>query len=323
MSGPIRKLLGPAKARLKGYLEDADKFLTSPINEGDLEEEEATIEEYIERINNNTAILERCDCEWNMFLSGLKGKEEKVAEEKEHSRVAESTDGYIEVLMNAGEIIACFKGRLKHVKRTFEQKVSSQQRVMFNSSVVSSALFDQSNALCIFSNQSALNGSLNHDEIRVKVNLPKIQLPSFDENIQQWTEFWEMFSTAVDQRNLSKISKFTYFKGVLKGAAATAISGIVITSDNYDLAVALLKERFERPDAIIESLYVKLQSLPRSVNKFVEVKKTFEQVKKLLRQLDVHGEVVNNQIMLIQLVLSKFPFEVILKLEESKLPTER
>jgi len=49
-----------------------------------------------------------------MFLSRLKDKSEKVMEEKEHSQVAEGTDGYIEVSMNAGEIIAHFKGRLKH-----------------------------------------------------------------------------------------------------------------------------------------------------------------------------------------------------------------
>jgi len=323
MSGPIRKLLGPAKARLKGYLEDAEKFLTSPINEGDLEEEEAIIEEYIERINNNTAILERCDREWSVFLSGVKDKAEKVTEEKEHSRVAEGTDGYIEVLMNAGEGVARFKGRLKRVKRKFEQKMSSQKMQMFNPSVASSAPFDQSNSHSILSSQGALNSSLSQDDIRVKVNLPKMQLPSFDGNIQQWTEFWEMFCTAVDQQNLSKVSKFTYLKGILKGAAATAISGIAITPDNYDLAVTILKERFGRTDVIIESLYVKLQGLPRCVNKFIEVKKTFEQIDKLLRQLDVQGEVVNNQMMLIQLVLSKFPFEVILKLEESKLPTER
>ena len=46
MSGPIRKLLGPAKVRLKGYLEDANKFLTSPINEGDLGEEEGVHQAY-------------------------------------------------------------------------------------------------------------------------------------------------------------------------------------------------------------------------------------------------------------------------------------
>ena len=63
MSGPIRKLLGPAKARLQGYLEDAEKFLVLPINEEDVEDEEATIEEYVECINNNVTIPERCDCE--------------------------------------------------------------------------------------------------------------------------------------------------------------------------------------------------------------------------------------------------------------------
>ena len=63
MSGPIRKLLGPAKARLQGYLEDAEMFLVLPINEEDVEDEEATIEEYVECINNNVTIPERCDCE--------------------------------------------------------------------------------------------------------------------------------------------------------------------------------------------------------------------------------------------------------------------
>ena len=61
MSGLIHKLLGPAKARLQGYLEDAEKFLTSTINEEDVGDEEATIEEYVEHINNNVTILERCD----------------------------------------------------------------------------------------------------------------------------------------------------------------------------------------------------------------------------------------------------------------------
>ena len=42
-----------------------------------------------------------------------------------------------------------------------------------------------------------------------------------------------------------------------------------------------------------------------------------------MRQLELKGEVVNNQIILIQLVLSKFPLEVVIKLEESKPPTER
>ena len=93
----------------------AEKFLVSPINEEDVEDKEATIEEYTERINNNVTILERCDHEWGILLSKLK-VEEKVMEEKEHAQVAEGTEGYIETLMNAGEIITQFKGRLKCIR---------------------------------------------------------------------------------------------------------------------------------------------------------------------------------------------------------------
>ena len=111
---------------------------------------------------------------------------------------------------------------------------------MFNPPVLNPSPFDQSNAHSNLSSQSVLDGNLSQGN-SVKVNLPKIQLPCFDRNIQQWTEFWEMFTTSVDQQHLSKVSKFTYLKGVLRGAAAVAISGIAITNDNYDLAVTLLK----------------------------------------------------------------------------------
>jgi len=91
--------------------------------------------------------------------------------------------------------------------------------------------------------------------------------------------------------------------GVLRGAAAAAISGIAITNDNYDLAVTILKERFGRPDVIIESLYIKLQSLPRSINKLTEIHKASEYLEEILRQLEALGEVVNNQVMLVQLYI--------------------
>ena len=90
------------------------------------------------------------------------------------------------------------------------------------------------------------------------------------------------------------MSKFTYLKGVLRGAGAAAISGIAISNNNCDLAITLLKERLGRVDVIIESLYIKLQGLPRSVDKFTEIHKTQEQIEKILRQLELQGEVVNN-----------------------------
>ena len=39
----------------------------------------------------------------------------------------------------------------------------------------------------------------------------------------------------------AKVSKFSNLKGALRGTAFTAISGIALTNDNYDVAVTLLK----------------------------------------------------------------------------------
>ena len=140
--------------------------------------------------------------------------------------------------------------------------------------------------------------------------------------MQQWPEFWDMFKTSIDEQGLPKVSKFNYLKSVLKGTAATVISGLSISNDNYDLAIALLKERFGRSEVIVESLYAKLQSLPRSQNKFTEIQRTYDCIEKLLRHLEAQGESLNNQRMLIQLVLHKFPTEIIMKLEETKPPND-
>ena len=68
----------------------------------------------------------------------------------------------------------------------------------------------------------------------------------------------------------------------------------------------------------MEALYTKLQRLPTASNKFSDIKYTYEVIEKLLRQLESQGEMVNQQKMLIHQLLSKFPLEVIVKLEDVK-----
>ena len=76
--------------------------------------------------------------------------------------------------------------------------------------------------------------------------------------------------------------------------------------------MTLLKEKFGKKEAIIESLYAKLQNLPKVNNKFSEIKHTHETCDNWK-----HKE---KQRMLIQLLLCKYPSDVIVKLEESKEP---
>ena len=72
------------------------------------------------RIYTNISLLECCNRDWAGLLKDLKG-EEKVKEEKEHQKVSEGSDGYIEVLLDTNEVVARLQTRLKVIARKKEQ----------------------------------------------------------------------------------------------------------------------------------------------------------------------------------------------------------
>ena len=108
-------------------------------------------------------------------------------------------------------------------------------------------------------------------------------------------------------------------QSVLKGSALSAIARIPFTSENYSLVVKLFQERFGQKEAIVESLYFKLQNLPKT-GKFADIQWVSETIEKVLRQLEAQGESIDEQRVLIQQIISKYPPEVLTKLEEAKEP---
>ena len=79
-----------------------------------------------------------------------------------------------------------------------------------------------------------------------------------------WQEFWDIFNSTIHQQNLSNVVKFSCLKNSLRGAAASAVSGISITNDYYLIVVALLKEKFGKKETIVEALYP-LVDCPKSI----------------------------------------------------------
>ena len=88
-------------------------------------------------------------------------------------------------------------------------------------------------------------------------------------------------------------------------------------NDNYDIIIELLKEKFGKREVIIDALS-QLQYLPITTNRISDVKSTFENIEKILRQLESQKEDIDNQKVLVQQILFKYPTQVIIKLEESK-----
>jgi len=58
MSGPLQRLIGPAKARLLCYLKEAAPLLMISVEEKTIEEQEITKEELIKCMNMDICLLE-------------------------------------------------------------------------------------------------------------------------------------------------------------------------------------------------------------------------------------------------------------------------
>ena len=197
MSGPIRKLIGPAKTRLQRYVEEASSLLSSRVEEKTLEEDEILVEECI---NTNVSLLEHCNRNWSSLLKDLK-TEDRSKEEKEYQRVAKGSEGYIEILMDANEMVARLQSRLKLIARA-----RTRIKTLTTTKEVGSIVNTSGNLPSGGYNTEPAN--LGSSEMGVlRINLPKLQLPVFDGNIQQWQEFWDSFNSAIhEQQTLPAVS---------------------------------------------------------------------------------------------------------------------
>ena len=127
LSGLIRRLLGPTKARLQGYIKQARTIFMVLINVSDLEGEEVGLEDLIQRISMNIALLERCNKDWTTYE--LKG-EEHIKEEKEYLWAADGDDGIIELILDSNETVARLQGRLtQEEEKVTSHKLGYQNRI--------------------------------------------------------------------------------------------------------------------------------------------------------------------------------------------------
>ena len=176
---------------------------------------------------------------------------------------------------------------------------------------------------------SAQNRALQHQSISqstqatqpVKVNLPKLQIPTFTGDVMKWTEFQDMFKTSVDNhQGLSDVQKFTYLRDHLGGLAKDTISGLPLTGGNYAVAVSLLTSRFGDSQVIINAHHVALMDLPNCSASTKKLRTFYDAVEIHLRSLAAAGQ-DTAQLVFLPMITSKLPKSVLVQLELQKGPT--
>ncbi|OXA42254.1 uncharacterized protein LOC110859464 [Folsomia candida] len=95
------------------------------------------------------------------------------------------------------------------------------------------------------------------------LQLPKLTLPTFDGDLNEWIAFRDMFTNAVhNNASLSKSQKLTYLKAQLKGEAARQVQSITISDANYDIAWTQLSDRYQNDREIFFSIMKRFHDQP-------------------------------------------------------------
>ena len=99
----------------------------------------------------------------------------------------------------------------------------------------------------------------NNNHIDVK--LAKIEIPKFNGKPIEWQSFGDQFSAAIDSKtNIPDVVKFSYLKGVL----SKDVQELIITNENYSIALKILQERYANKQVLISSSmerFIKLQPI--------------------------------------------------------------
>lgn len=145
---------------------------------------------------------------------------------------------------------------------------------------------------CISKNKNIVSNEGTSKVPEARPRLPKIELFTFDGNIENFPTFLETFSSLVhDQPNISNIDKFHYLLSCTTGTPLNIVKSVPITSDNYEVVWNALLDKYKDQrilagrylDKMLNFIPIKRES-SENLSKFLDV---FDNSVKALKALNI------------------------------------
>lgn len=155
-------------------------------------------------------------------------------------------------------------------------------------------------------------GESGHCSGRPRVRLPEIKLPRFDNTLENWPSFHQIFLAAIDSsEHLSDLQKYVYLKGQLYGEAEMLLSGLSVEDSSYATALKILKETYANPVLLALDQFGKLDSLKVESHSLEGLRNFRAHLESKLGNLaklgyDIHG-VKSSEAMLCGFMLNRMP----------------
>lgn len=174
--------------------------------------------------------------------------------------------------------------------------------------------------LSICNSSEALHSNSIQSNNSINARLPKISLPTFQGNYQDFTSFYETFKALVhDNQSLTDVERFLHLRSSLKAEASQLIANVQPTSANYKVAFDLLCERYNNPKCIIQSHVKGIFDLkPIGKENASDLRKLHDELNKHIRSLQNFGMPIDHcSMFIVHILFTKFDNHT--KVEFSKL----
>lgn len=147
----------------------------------------------------------------------------------------------------------------------------------------------------INSSHANTSTSSNHNESLHDLKLPALEIPKFSGKFEEWTTFYDTFSTYVDQSSIPKVNKMHYLKKSLTGTAYKMIQNMPASDANYEIAWNLLCDRFHNKRAIVNScLRMLMDQEPLSKPSSYKIRELIDTTNQAIQCIETVGVEVEN-----------------------------
>ena len=127
MSGPLRQLIGPTKARLLRYFDEVNTIFERNVEDGeDTEDIDIRVSQLVHlssRIQKGCRLLERRNNDWANILKDLQD-DDRTAEEQIYASVAEGETGFIAVLLDCYDMEVKIETQLSRLDSLKKQHIA-------------------------------------------------------------------------------------------------------------------------------------------------------------------------------------------------------
>ncbi|XP_053961109.1 uncharacterized protein LOC128865111 [Anastrepha ludens] len=120
--------------------------------------------------------------------------------------------------------------------------------------------------------------------------LPLLMLPKFSGAYTEWSNFFSMFTSVIDNDgDLTQSDKLQYLRSCLSGAALDTIQSLEINENNYKNALDLLKKRFDNKRIIFQAHIRQIFGLDRADASASKLRSLTDKVTSHIRALQSLG----------------------------------